>query len=415
MSLTTPEGGSPLRTVLSEPVFVRLWSVGTAMSVVRWLEMLAMAVFTYEATGSAFVVTLMTLLRILPMALFGVPFGALAARVSRRDTVLFVLAVLLLTSLVLIGLAVAGTLQVWHLAIAAFLGGTAWTTDNPFRRGLIGDAVGVRHMGTAMALDSMASNASRLLGPGLAGIALSLAGIEAVFALAAVLYGVALVLAWPLARDRPEVVDSRLPQPRLRTVLAAGFVAARASPALAGVLWITIVFNVFAWPILSLVPVLGTNRYGMDPFGVGLLTSMDGVGTLAGGLLLALRSPANQGMVFAGGVIGFLLLAILLAFVDSPVGAALTLVAIGFVQSGFSVMQATLVYRFAPEKMRMQAMGLLTMAIGVGPVGFLLLGALAEWLGAPTAIAALAAMGLLVAAISVRWWLPVWRDRGLAA
>ena len=47
--------------------FRRLWLVGLTLSVVRWLEMLALALFAYQLTGSAFVVAMLTMLRMLPM------------------------------------------------------------------------------------------------------------------------------------------------------------------------------------------------------------------------------------------------------------------------------------------------------------------------------------------------------------
>jgi hypothetical protein len=69
-------------------------------------------------------------------------------------------------------------------------------------------------------------------------------------------------------------------------------------------------------------------------------------------------------------------------------------------QAGFSVMQATLVYTAAPERLRAEAMGLLTMCIGVSPLGFLAVGALAERLGAPAAIGVCSLCGLLGVALT---------------
>ena len=60
----------------------------------------------------------------------------------------------------------------------------------------------------------------------------------------------------------------------------------------------------------------------------------------------------------------------------------------------------------------MQAMGVLTMCIGTGPVGFLLLGWLAEWLGASVASVVSAVVGLLALAASWRWWQACWREGG---
>ena len=65
------EGAGPPRGrwLLDEPDFRRLWLVGLVIFAVRWLEMLAVGVFVYQHTGSAFLVALMTLLRMVPMAL----------------------------------------------------------------------------------------------------------------------------------------------------------------------------------------------------------------------------------------------------------------------------------------------------------------------------------------------------------
>jgi hypothetical protein len=268
--------------------FVRLWTIGLVGFFVRWMEILVFGIFTYQLTGSAFMVASMTMLRLLPLAVLGVPLGALAARVPRRNALALVQCGLSVLSLALLALAALGLLQVWHIAVASVLNGIAWAGDNPFRRGLIGDVAGPQRMGHAMALDVGASNASRLVG-----LLLAQSGMTAVFLLVAVLYLVALVAVLRV-RDRP------LPQEAspsgLRTLLAEGFLAARASPRLAGTLWITVLFNLFGWPVLSMVPVIGKDRLGLAPDGIGLLASMEGVGTLIGAVaLVTLARPAIYG------------------------------------------------------------------------------------------------------------------------
>ena len=145
------------------------------MSAVRWVEFLVVAVFTYQVTGSAFIVTMMTLLRLLPMALFGAFMGAWADRLDRRLAMLGVLVATLLSSAAIAALAFAGRLEVWHLAVSCFINGTAWASDNALRRILIGDVVGADRMATAMALDIGANNASRMIGPAIGGVLLATA------------------------------------------------------------------------------------------------------------------------------------------------------------------------------------------------------------------------------------------------
>ena len=83
---------SPFRRMIaaSAPDFWRLWYVGLIVATVRWLETIAVGVVVYQRTDSAFLVSMMTMLRLLPMGLFGVFLGALAERFDRGQTLLIV-------------------------------------------------------------------------------------------------------------------------------------------------------------------------------------------------------------------------------------------------------------------------------------------------------------------------------------
>jgi MFS family permease len=172
-------------------------------------------------------------------------------------------------------------------------------------------------------------------------------------------------------------------------------------------------FNLFGWPVLSMVPVIGQDRLGLAADGIGLLASMDGVGTLLGAFVLAAVSrPSIYGRLYVCGVILFLAMLPLFALSTHPLAAAAVLLVVGIGQSAFSVMQATIVFVAAPIERRLQAMGVLTMCIGIGPVGFLLLGWLAERHGASSASVISAVAGLVTLAATWPWWRACWRDEG---
>ena len=86
------EPGGGIARLFAEPDFLRLWCVGLVVFTVRWLETLAVALFVYRATGSAFLVAMMTMLRLLPMGLFGAFLGAWAERVEGRTALLLTVA-----------------------------------------------------------------------------------------------------------------------------------------------------------------------------------------------------------------------------------------------------------------------------------------------------------------------------------
>jgi MFS family permease len=408
--MTNPHGGTG--SLLRDAEFRRLWTAGVVQFLVRWLEVLVFGVYTYQETGSAFLVAGMTMLRLLPLALLGVPFGALAARIRRRTGLVVTMSTLAATAGILMLVAASGHLAVWHVAVASIVNGLAWAADNPLRRGLIGDVAGLQRMGSAMALDVGASNASRLIGPGLGGLLLAESGMAVVFGLAAVLYLGALIA---VLRLRHQEVPQVAPRVSLTATLTAGFVAARASPRLAGALWLTVLYNVFAWPVLSMVPVIGQDRLGLGADGIGVLASMEGVGTLVGALALAAFSkPSMYGRLYVGGVLLFLTVMPLFALSTQPLAAGAALMVAGLGQAAFSIMQATIVFIAAPVGRRMQAMGLLTMCIGVGPLGFLMLGWLAEGFGATTAALVSSGAGLVMVAATWRWWRACWRDATVA-
>jgi MFS family permease len=188
--------------------------------------------------------------------------------------------------------------------------------------------------------------------------------------------------------------------------IAEGLAIVRGNKRLVGTLVVTIIFNVFAWPFTSMIPVIGRDRLLLGPEGVGILASLDGIGAFAGAMVLALwLTPRWYGRAYVGGVILYMIMLILFAVVTAPAIAGVALLLTGIGGAGFSTMQATLVYLAAPPEMRSRILGVLAVCIGTGPIGFVWLGWLADAIGAPNATAVTGVMGLL--ALAVTW--PLWR------
>ena len=393
--------------LFSYPDYRRLWLVGSVSYVVRWLEMLAFGLFAYQVTGSAFVVAVLSMLRLVPMGLFGAFLGVAADRFERRSALIMMVAVSLAGVLTLAVLARFDAIKVWHLAVAAFVNGICWAADNPVRRTMLGDVAGHQRMASAMSLDIATNNACRIIGPMLGGALLAQFGIVSIFTLAAALYGASLVAALRL-RVRHAPADGA--RPSFTASLREGFAWLRGDRRLIGIFTITVIFNVFGWPFLSMVPIIGTDYLHLDPQGVGLLASCDGAGGLLGAALIAmLASPASQGRIYVTAVALYLVMVIAFATASFAPLAAFMLLLIGVAAVGFAIMQTTLVYRHSPAAMRARLLGLLSMCIGTGPLGFLYLGFLADVLTPRVGTVALAAQGILALLFTRRFWAPVLR------
>jgi predicted MFS family arabinose efflux permease len=382
--------------------FWRLWMVGLVIFTVRWLETIVVAMFVYRHTGSALVVAAVTMLRLLPMGLLGAFLGAWAERIDKRLTLIVMVTIMLSSSLSLGVLAWTGQLAVWHVALASFVNGVGWATDNPVRRALIGEVTGPAQMATAMSLDVGANNASRMIGPTIGGLLLGSLGIGGVFMLSVCLYAMALYSAIRI-RHRDSHIATGAP---VLDRIAEGLRFVRRDRRLIGTLVVTVIYNLFGWPFTSMVPVIGQDRLGLDTGEIGLLASMDGVGAFFGALLLTLfLRPSWYGRAYVGGIAAYLVMLTVFALSSHAAIAGAALLLTGLGGAGFSTMQATLVYLSSPPEMRSRILGVLSVCIGVGPFGFVGLGMLADAVGAGAATTATGLTGLLALLLAR----PLWR------
>jgi MFS family permease len=390
------------RWLFDLPDFRRLWLIGFIVFAVRWLEMLVVGVFVYQRTGSAFQVALMTLLRMAPMVIFGPLIGAYVERIERRRAQVAVSISMLLTAIVVAALAYAGRLEVWHLALAAFCNGIAWAADNPVRRVMIGEVVGPERMGSAMAIDVGANNASQMLGPTIGGLVLSHFGVSGAFTISVAAYALSVATALRLQHQNNIA-------PFMKGAMFAhiieGLMMARGDKRLVAVLTITVTYNVFGWPFTSMIPVIGQDSLHLAPGGIGILASMTGVGSFIGAAAIALWArPRHFTRLYVGAVLSYMTVMMGVALAPEAFLAGGSLLATGLANSGFSVMQATLIYLVAPAAMRSRLYGVLSLCIGSGLLGFVNIGLMAQWFGAPEATVVSGIEGLAVMALTWRWW-----------
>jgi MFS family permease len=337
-----------------------------------------------------------------PMVLFGPLLGAVAERLQRRNAQIAVCATMLITAIIVALLAYAGSLEVWHLAVASFCNGVAWAADNPVRRVMIGEVVGHERMSAAMAIDVGANNASRMLGPTVGGLVLTGIGIGGALTISVICYALALGAA---LRIRHTNAIAPTNTGAVLSRIFEGLVLARQDPKLIGILTVTVIYNVFGWPFTSMIPVIGQDSLHLAATGIGILASMDGIGAFIGAIAIALWArPAHFNRLYVGAVISYLILLIGFALAPGSLFAGAALLLTGLSNSGFSVMQATLIYLAAPVEMRSRLYGVLSLCIGSGLIGFLHLGLLAELIGAPWATTTSGLEGLLVLALTWRWW-----------
>lgn len=388
--------------LLGERAFLYGWLSGAATSTVRWLDLLAVGVYVFDRTGSPFQVAMVTIMRMLPLALFGALAGGLAEHFDRRLILCGAQMTMIVTSAVLALLAVTGGLEIWHLWLGGFVLGCFWVVDFSCRRTMMAEAAGPERVGIAMSLESVTNNGTRMLGPTLGGLLLELVGLEGAYLLAAVGY----VLAFACTVRFPRFVKVEgTDGVGLFASIVEGVRYLRSDRTVMGVLVVTVVFNLWAFPCVSMVPVIGKDVLGLSAFPVGLLMSAEGAGAFIGALVLVGVAPLRWfRRLYVGGVALYLAMALGFSQAGWPVVAGGCLLIAGLGGAAFASMQSTLVLMNSAPAVRARMMGLLSVFIGSGPIGFVHIGWMANLLGAPTAVLVCTLEGLAALAIVWRVW-----------
>jgi MFS family permease len=266
------------------------------------------------------------------------------------------------------------------------------------RRRMAGEAAGDDLVAPAAAIDSMSNSVTRMLGPVFGGLAYEQIGIAGAYAVGMCGYALAFLSCRRLDyAQRVQPVSLR----SAPTAIAEAVRICRARPVLRQVMIATIVLNVFGFAYPTVFPAWGAQVFGASPTMIGLLAGAEPFGALVGAWIIATRptriAPAR---LLLGGAILFMVL--MAAAANLPfLGLAWVLLAIGGLgTAAFATMQSALVILNAPPEARSRVLGLVTTAIGMGPAGVLLVGALSDAVGPSAALTVMGVVGATLAIVT---------------
>ncbi|MFB3817976.1 MAG: MFS transporter [Candidatus Methylomirabilales bacterium] len=395
----------PILGAFCIPSFWRVWLGSMYWYSARWMDLFVLQWQVLVMTDSAFQVTLVGFYRMLPMFVLGLLTGLIADRYDRRKVLLAAQLWNAAVSAALAVLALTGRLALWHLAVLVTALGCSWALDLPSRRSYIYDMMGPRRVVNAMALDHVGMDGAKMLGPVLGGLLWPVIGLGGCLLLLTVGYVVNFWIYLGLPAS-PPARPSR-PGPIVRN-LAEGLRYVLAHPVILGVLAITVVMNLLAFPYQQVAPVVAKKALDLGPQLAGLLLAADGLGAFTASLLIAARHDVKRkGLAFILGSAVFTAGVLLFSFSRWFGLSFLLLFVAGGGAATFATFQSSTLLVSASDSMRGRAMGTLMLAIGFGPLGALLIGGLASAVGAPLAITLMAGTGALLLALLI------WKATGL--
>jgi MFS transporter, DHA1 family, staphyloferrin A biosynthesis exporter len=377
------------------------------MSAGQWIQQVTLGWLVYELTGNSIFLGALNGLRALPFLVTGPMAGVAADRMDRRLLMLRTQYVLIVTAIIMGAVVVSGLLQVWHIFLFTLITGIAWTFSEPVRQSLIPSVVPKRELANAIALNSGGFNLMKIIGPALGGAMIALFGAGGNFFVQSVAYVGVLVMIYLMH------VPPTPPEARHSSALAnlkEGFAYVWSTPAVLALMILAYVPRVFAVPYQTLMPVFQKDVLRVGPEGLGLLMAAPGVGAVLSVLMLASVADRlrRQGLLLVGSilVLGFFL--ILFSQTASFPLALLVLVAVGAFQMLFLASTNTMLQLIVPDELRGRVMSLYMLDRGLMPAGALFAGVVAHFIGAPSTVATMGAI-VIVLALLVTWRVPAIR------
>jgi MFS family permease len=385
----------------------RLYFAGQFVSQIgTWLQTAAQSWLILELTHSAQAVGVLGFCFYGPYAVLGLLGGALADRWDRRMTLLIGQVAMALCAALLALVVFTHFASVWIIDAIAVVRGTVLVFNNPSRQALIVQLVGRSELGNAIALNSSLNNATRIIGPALAGVLIDTTGLGVCFALNAVSF---IPVIWAIAVMRTNEfhtqADIRPSVPLLESI-RIGLRYARHTKTVAIVLTMMFVVSFLAINFNVLLPVLALQTMHGGPQTYGWIAAVFGLGALIGALIAAARARASRRLLLSACAV-FGVAQCILAPQHHFFPVALALLATGIAYTIYTAGTNAFVQLATPGFLQGRVGGLYNYVfLASGPLGSLLAGWLCERGGTALAFAAggVAALAMAVFGLLTNPW-----------
>jgi MFS family permease len=350
------------------------------------MQSVAQGWLIYRLTGSAWLLGLAGFASQVPVFLLAPVGGVMADRHSRHRIIILTQTIAMLQAFALAALTMTGAVTVHAIFALAILLGIVNAFDMPTRQAFMVELVSKQDLMNAIALNSSMVQASRVMGPAVAGIMVGWLGEGPCFLINGISY---LVVLASLFAIRVSSTGVSKPEVNAFSFLREGFSYVRHSRPVRALLLLVAFVSIFGLPFTVLMPIFASEILHGGPRVLGVLLGASGIGALMGALTLAARRNVHGlGRLVALSVAVFAVLLILFAISRNVVLSTILLVPAGFCLLLQMSASNTLMQSMVPDRMRGRLMSFYAMSLmGMAPFGSLLSGAVATRLTAPVTVA----------------------------
>jgi MFS family permease len=344
-----------------------------------WMQNTAQGWLVLRLTDSPLWLGLIAAAQSLPVLFFSLPAGALADRRPKRQLLLITQSIAMISALLLALLLYTDLIQVWHVLLAALVGGVVAAIDTTTRQAFTIELVDRKDLMNALALDSIVANGTRIVGPATAGVVVAAVGEAPAFLFNGLSF-LAVIVGLIMMRLQTSQLAAK---PRNVGQLREGVAYIRREPKVQLLLLQVGLLCVFGISYVPLLPSFARDVLGGDAFVFGVVASTNAVGALVAALIIALfgdRVPRVKYMTIALLSYSIFLGGFTLARTLAP--ALLLIAGVGWAGITSLTISNTLLQSIVPDELRGRVMSVFVlMVMGVSQISGLMLASIADLVG----------------------------------
>ena len=315
------------------------------------------------------------------LSLFLTPIGGIVAdRYPRRTVIVCATLADTLQATAIAILVLNGNVEVWHVYLFSLLTSLTTAMNQPARQAFVADLMTPATLPNAIAMNSIAQNISRILGPSLAGV-LTAASLGAPFVFVAAMRGLACINTLMMRSPACPIADRPTRNP-LREIIE-GFKYVLADPKTRVLLVVNMLPSLLVYPYISFMPLFARVELGHGSGTYGMLVSGIGVGSIFGLLGLAFLGDRlrRRGTVTLSGLIVYLMLVMAFTQTRELWQSLAVLITAGVIHGFCLALNNTLFQTSLRPDMRGRGMAAWQMGSGFNPFGTLVMGHLISEFG----------------------------------
>lgn len=402
----TPD--SAPRSAFSYPNYRRYWLSSLAMVFGLQFRFIGAGWLVHQLTDSPFWLGVPGLISALATILLTVPGGALADRMDNQRLLVVTRALTGALHGILAMLIVTDLVEVWMVLVWAGVAGVLSAVSNPAQNAILPRLIERDAMASAVAFSAAIWNSMRIIGPAAAGIVIAVVGIGQAFFVTAAGYAIATILVASL-RLEPEPAHEHSEATR---GMLAGIRYILTQRVFLAIIGLSFFSALFGRSYVVLLPIFADDVLGAGVRGFGYLEAAAGIGALLGTLsIVRIRTGRHTGTAMIGAALAFGLWVAAFSMSRSLELSMGLLFAGAFFASIYLNLGMTTLQLMVPDALRGRVMGVWSLTWFLSSAGGFFSATLAEFIGAPLAVA-LGALSVSVFAVCV--WLAFAELRTLA-